>query len=140
MQTNSSKPNQQHWPWPESLDALTAAPDHHHLLFENESVRVLNTRIAPGDITPVHTHRWSSAFYVQTWSDFIRRDGEGNVALDTRQVESLATPPRVIWSDPSPPHSVENVGTEDLWVIAVELKTETAPATETDLNKLAVPT
>jgi len=43
------------WPWPDSLDALIAAPDHHSLLFENEHVRVIRTRIFPGQIVPVHT-------------------------------------------------------------------------------------
>ncbi len=35
------------WIWPDSLDALTAAPRHHTLMFENDRVRVLDTRIAP---------------------------------------------------------------------------------------------
>ena len=139
METNVNKPTQQDWPWPDSLDALIADPDHHSLLFENESVRILDTRISPGDITPLHTHQWASAFYVQSWSDFIRRDEEGNIVLDSRRVESLATPPKALWSDSSPPHTLENVGNNELWVIAVELKNETTSASETDLNKLSVP-
>jgi hypothetical protein len=39
------------WPHPDSLDALVAAPKHHTLLLENEQVRVLDTRIEPGDST-----------------------------------------------------------------------------------------
>ena len=42
--------------WPESLDALTAASDHHELLFENDQVRVLSTKIPIGERTSVHTH------------------------------------------------------------------------------------
>ena len=30
------------WPWPPQLDAVTAAPKHHMLIFENEQVRVLD--------------------------------------------------------------------------------------------------
>ena len=56
------------WPWPESLDARVAAPDHHTLLLENERVRVLVTLIPPGDSTPVHTHRWPSLYYFFSWS------------------------------------------------------------------------
>ena len=44
--------------WPPELDALIAAPKQHRLLLENDRVRVLDTEIAPGDRTPVHTHRW----------------------------------------------------------------------------------
>ena len=40
---------------PDDLDALTAAPDHHTLLFENDRVRVLDTRIPAGDQTPLPT-------------------------------------------------------------------------------------
>jgi hypothetical protein len=36
------------WDWPESLDALVAASDHHSLVFETDDVRVLETRIGPG--------------------------------------------------------------------------------------------
>jgi hypothetical protein len=66
-------------PWEESLDALAAAPAQHRLLFENAHVRVLDTRIAAGERTPVHTHRWPAAHYVVSWSDFIRRNAEGVV-------------------------------------------------------------
>jgi putative transposase len=51
-------PEAEPWPWPDSLDALAAAPESHRLLFENDAVRVLETRIAPGQATQVHTHRW----------------------------------------------------------------------------------
>ena len=111
--------------WPEQLDALIAAPDHHFLLLENERVRVLETRIAPGDITPVHTHRWSSVYHVLSWSDFIRRDDKGNIMVDSRRVESLANPPRVLWSAPLPPHTLENVGDSEILLISVELKDDT---------------
>ncbi len=48
--------NSAHEQWPESLDATTAAPNHHEVLLENDRVRVLDTRIGPGERTPVHTH------------------------------------------------------------------------------------
>jgi hypothetical protein len=35
--------------WPADLDALRAAPGQHRLLLENERVRILDTRIAPGE-------------------------------------------------------------------------------------------
>lgn len=66
--------DQKIWPWPESLDALTAAPKHHKLLMENKLVRVLDTLIKPGDITAMHTHKWPATYYILSWSDFVRRD------------------------------------------------------------------
>ncbi len=43
--------------WLESFDVLIAAPEHHEVLLENERVRILDSRIKPGNSTPVHTHR-----------------------------------------------------------------------------------
>lgn len=108
--------------WPAALDALVAAPDYHKLLMENEHVRVLDTRIPPGETTPVHTHRWPSVFYVLSWSDFVRYDGAGQVLVDTRKGDNFSEPPAALWSDPLPPHSLENVGDADIHVISVEMK------------------
>ena len=33
------------WPWPAELDAMTAAPEYHTLLFENDEVRVLEAHV-----------------------------------------------------------------------------------------------
>ena len=85
-------------------------------------MRVLDTRIGPGELVPVHTHCWPSVLYVLSWSAFIRRDEQGTVLLGSRSAPSLATPPPVLWSEALPPHSLENVGTADLGIISVELK------------------
>src|SRR5213595_1589895 len=71
--------------WPAGLDALIAAPQHHKLLFENESVRVLDANIPAGEITALHTHRFPASLYIISWSDFVRYDAEGNVLLDSRK-------------------------------------------------------
>lgn len=110
------------WPWPNSLDALTAAPEHHKLLFENERVRLLEVRIPPGAFVPVHTHRWPSAIYVAAQSDFIRRDGEGKVTFDSRTIGPPPEKPMVQWTGPLPPHSIENIGTREILLITTELK------------------
>ena len=108
--------------WPEHLDAMIAAPDHHDLLLENEVVRVLDSLLKPGEATPVHTHRWPSAQYIIGLSDFVRRDGDGNVLLDTREAGSLPAAGTAYWSTPLQPHSVTNVGDKDIRVISVEIK------------------
>ena len=110
------------WPWPDSLDALTAAPDHHTLLFENERVRVIRTRILPGQIVPVHTHRWPAVLSLSSWSDFVRRDPQGNVLLDTRTTSEAPKLNIPIWLEPLPPHSVENVGDAEINNVQVEIK------------------
>lgn len=118
----SSGSAQQNWPWSETLDALTAAPDHHKLLMENDRVRVLETRIPPGEKTAIHTHRWPSALYVLSWGHYVRRDADGTITTDTRQANIPAEIPSVVWLDALPPHSLENVGDTVIHVIGVELK------------------
>ena len=39
--------------WPDELDAMVAAPEHHEVLFENDRVVVLNSRIKPGGVTEI---------------------------------------------------------------------------------------
>jgi hypothetical protein len=116
------------WPWPDSLDALVAAPKHHTLLLENERVRVIHTHIPAGDFVPVHTHRWPGVVYLKSWSDFIRRDHQGEVTWDSRQAGSPPKVPGVQWLDPLPPHTVENVGQSEISLFIVELKGVSAGA------------
>ena len=107
------------WPWPDSLDAVIAAPHHHKLVLENDRVRVLDTRIPVGDIVPVHTHRWPAVYYTIQFSHFIRRDQDGTVTFDSRSAPQMATGNFI---EHLPPHSVENVGEQEIHLISVELK------------------
>jgi hypothetical protein len=107
--------------WPEELDALIAASKHHFLLFENDAVRVLDTRVGPGETVALHTHRWPSALYIMSWSDFVRRDAQGKVVADSRAGGKLPEA-NALWSGPLAPHTLENVGASDLRVISVEVK------------------
>lgn len=107
-------------PWPPELDGIVAAPDHHRVLFENDAVRVVETIVRSGDTTPVHTHP-RTVMYVVSGSHFIRRDDTGAVTLDTRTEGGLDAG-AVLWSDGTPPHTIENPADEDLIVVGVELK------------------
>lgn len=108
--------------WPAQLDALTAAQRHHTLMFENDLVRVLETKVPPGETTAVHTHCWPAALYVVSPGDFVRRDDKGNVLLDTRMNGAQGKAGDAAWSPPLGPHTLENVGTTLIHVINVELK------------------
>ena len=104
------------------LDAMAAAPDHHEILMENDQVRVLDTRLGSGERTAVHTHRWPATLYVMSWSDFLRRDADGKVIVDSRNWERQPAPGEALWLPSLAPHSVENIGQAELRLIAVELK------------------
>lgn len=108
--------------WPKELDAMTAAPQHHSLLLENDHVRVLDSLVKPGESTPVHTHEWSGVLYILGVSDFVRYDDNGTVLFDSRESADKPTPGQALWSGPLQPHYVTNVGDMDIRVISVELK------------------
>ena len=109
------------WPWPDSLDALQAAPESHRLLFESDVVRVLETTIPPGETTPVHTHRWPGIQYFVSFGHFVRRDADGAVLFDSRG-GPVPQAGSAVWSEALPPHTLENVDGSEIRVIGVELK------------------
>lgn len=50
------------WPWPDSMDAVAAAPKIHKVLFEDDHVRFLEVTIQPGETEPLHGHKYPSVF------------------------------------------------------------------------------
>jgi quercetin dioxygenase-like cupin family protein len=113
--------------WPESLDAVVAAPEHHRVLLENDAVRVLETLVAPGETVRMHTHRWPAAFYFVGVSDVVRCGPGGEVQVDTRKLSTRMQAGQAAWSPPLGPHTLENVGETPVHVISVEVKTQSAP-------------
>lgn len=105
----------------DDLDGVAISPEMHKVIFENDDVRVLETTVAVGEITPIHTHLTPTVTYVLSGSQFIRRDENGATMLDT-QATSDFTFPKVWFIESLPKHTLENTGAEDLVVIAVELK------------------
>jgi len=110
------------WEWSDSLDAVVAAPAHHSVLLENDRVRVLVASVEPGDTVPLHTHCWPGVQYLMSVADFVRRDGDGNVLVDSRGMDLPKDGPLVLWSEPLPPHELENVDDRPIDAIVVELK------------------
>jgi len=108
--------------WPDTLDGVIAAPDHHWVLFENESVRVVETSVKAGETTSPHTHVLPTVLYVISGSHFVRRNSDGEVLVDTRTKQPPYVMPPVQWSDGVLQHTLENPGPDDLIVIGVELK------------------
>lgn len=95
-------------------DPIATDPDKYSVVFENERVRVLEYRDAPGQSTSPHVHPDS---VMVTLSGFDRRlvGGTG----ESREV-TLA-PGQVRWLD-AQTHSGENVGETPTHVLFVELK------------------
>lgn len=99
-------------------DPVKSNPDVYHLVFENESVRVLHVTVKPGAKTTMHDHPDN---VIVSLSDakvkFTGADGKAEeAALQTNQA---------MWS-PAGKHSGENIG-PPVEVLLVELKGTKAP-------------
>ncbi len=112
-----------HAEWAESGDAVTAAPNNHKILLENDQFRMLEVTLLPGQKEPVHHHRWPSVLYILAAGDFIDYDGEGKVIFDTRTLKTPLVFPMAMYKEPGAPHAVENLSkTITIKFIRVEKK------------------
>jgi hypothetical protein len=95
-------------PWPETLDAVRAAPGNHRVLLENDAVRVLDVTVAPRDQEAVHAHCLRSALVVleggraQDYDQSGKLFDEGSVIPEGQRRPSPS-------GSTAPPHSVHNI-------------------------------
>jgi len=109
--------------WAPELDALSAAPDNHRLLFENERIRVLEVLQPPHSIEPAHHHRWPSLVCLLEGRHLIDHDGvTGEVLLDTRDGIGPLAPMSAVWKESEALHYVENPTDATIRLLRVELK------------------
>jgi len=103
----------------DELDGVIVAPDHHRVLFENDVIRIIETTIPAGEVTPVHTHLAPTAMDVISGSHVVRRDPEGGVMRDTRADPSFVLA-RAMYSPGTSPHTLENTDADDVVMNGVE--------------------
>lgn len=104
------------------LDAVAASPEHHEVLLENDRVRVLETLIRPGEETAAHTHVWGGYLYILSWSDCIRYEDQREAVMNSRQAGFSPRAGTAVWAAPLPPHSLRDVGQQNLHVILTEFE------------------
>lgn len=107
------------------FDAVTAAPDSHEVLLENDHVRVLHVVVAPGTTEPIHDHRWPSVMYFEqaqpiTYITYALVDGQPtetqrNDAPAEAMTGALAVPPEGL-------HAIYNRGSAPFIALRVEFK------------------
>ena len=109
--------------WPAELDAIVSAPNNHKIVLENDKVRVLEVTLTPGEIEPLHHHRWPSVLYIQEAGDFTDADANGNIIFDSRKLAEPLTFPLTMYKEPEAPHSVVNLSdTKSIKLIRIEMK------------------
>ena len=111
----------QPWPWPQTMDALLAAPGSHRLVLENDRVRVLEVVIEPGAREPEHTHQAPSVMIVDEPARIRYYQGDALVVASPALSRS-ASGVRVRWMEPEGPHSVQNNDQRRYHAIRIELK------------------
>lgn len=108
--------------WPDSLDAVVAAPLNHKVVLENDRVRVLEVTVRPGEKEPLHMHRMPSVMYVMAEDNIRDYDADDKLLYDSRTDKAPLKTPYTIWMEPQAPHRVENLSKKPLRLLRVELK------------------
>jgi hypothetical protein len=108
--------------WPASLDAPTAAPQNHRIIFENDRVRVLDVVVDVGGREPLHAHCWPGFLYVMFRGKLREWGTNGNLLREVKETPPATAFPMTQWLDASPPHSVENTDSQPIHLLRVELK------------------
>jgi hypothetical protein len=93
--------------WPPELDALLAAPANHRLLHEDDSVRLVEVSIEPGERENLHCHGWPSIMIILARPQFLFFDGNGNPVPPVQGTTEPPALPRVVRMPPQGPHAVE---------------------------------
>jgi hypothetical protein len=124
------------WPWADSLDAVHAAPHNHRVLFENDSVRILEVTLKPYEFEQMHTHRLPSVMFGSNRDtahfdiiyyrngydslhghyfvkDSIKQHGGGVVPDDSNMANYMR---------PEGPHQIRNLSDVTIDVFRVEFK------------------
>jgi len=97
-----------------SEDAVTVAPHAYKVLLESDRVRVLESRMGPGEKTEMHSHPAVIACPITIGNyKFTSPDGQ-NMEIEIQ-------PGQAMYMDATE-HSTENVGSAEGLVILVELK------------------
>lgn len=95
-------------------DPMTVDPDHYKVLLDNERVRVLEFRGAPGNKTPMHSH-----------TDYVTYSFNGGKSAFTypkgKPVEAVSQAGEVRWHK-AETHAGQNTGETELHVLIVEIK------------------
>jgi len=96
-------------------DVLDVAKSGYKLLLENKKVRVLEIRLKPGEISPMHNHPNDHVIYVVKDATFQLTFPDGTA--DKFDLETG----KVLWINAGP-HQTENIGSTDGQCIVVETK------------------
>ncbi|MBT6991316.1 MAG: hypothetical protein HN957_04985 [Gammaproteobacteria bacterium] len=106
----------------QNFDAVEVAGNHHRLLFENETVRVLEVIIPPGETTEFHSHPMSGVFLTTQPATRVSRNLEGEVFKTTMREDFDPFQPAQWREGSDNPVSVTVTDSIAMKVIRIEMK------------------
>ncbi|MDO7875459.1 hypothetical protein Q5H93_12015 [Hymenobacter sp. ASUV-10] len=120
------------WAWPDSLDAVRAAPANHKVVYEDSTVRILQVLLAGHRAEPVHTHQWKSIMWIAKpavpCTIYQYKVGENGkfVAADSVTIPQMTTNVGQ-HIDAEGPTGIQNLGNDDGVAYRVEFKKDFQP-------------
>jgi hypothetical protein len=111
------------WPWPDSLDAVTADPQNHVVMYEDGNIRVLDVHTPPHTTNSKHDHQWLSVFLQDETQPRGRDHGtDGTPTQPGGEVPADAPFPALNVAGTQAPHAFENLDTFTKHFYRVEFK------------------
>jgi quercetin dioxygenase-like cupin family protein len=105
----------------DSIDAVAVAPNEFRILLENDSVRVLEYEIRPGQQEPWHTHPPKVSYVLA--GGRLRITPKLGAPFDITETVGEAS-----WMASLGPHRAENIGTTPVRILLVEVKSAASAA------------
>jgi hypothetical protein len=120
------------WRWPDSLDAIRAAPENHQLVYEDKNLRVLAVVLNGKKSEPIHTHKWKSIMWISKpivpcqINNFQKANNGKWIKSDSLLIQKMPVNIGQL-TDPEGPTSISNFGSENGLAYRVEFKREFRP-------------
>lgn len=96
-------------------DPVKLAPDKLNVILENDTVRVFEARLKPGEKLGMHSHPKNIAYFMSSFKLKSTFPDGRSVIIEKKAGD-------ILWREPVR-HAEENVGTTDLVVLVLEFKT-----------------
>ena len=115
------------WSWPDSLDAVNAAPKNHNIVYEDSNVRILQVLLDGHKEEPVHTHKWKSVMWITKPAvpciiyQYKLNKGGDFVALDSVRIPHMDTNIGGL-NDAEGPTGIKNLSNDNGIAYRVEFK------------------
>jgi hypothetical protein len=120
-------------PWPISTEAVHAAPNNHSVLFENDSVRLLEVTVQPGQTEPLHWHMYPSVFAINGVVAALTDHTADSTTNRPRQFEDADwTQPQCRTMPVQAPHQVTDVDSFPVHFYRLEFKQMVGKGIETN--------